>query len=880
MTKYFTILFFALSFFIIEPVRTQTKEDNQDFSRIVQRFIYQQRSTLQEKVYLQTDKPYYSAGEDIWFKAYLVNSVNTVPESLSNFIYVELIDKSDSVLTRVKIRKDSLGFSGNIHLKPEIPAGNYVLRAYTYWMQNIPVDFFFKKNIYIGNSIDDRISCQISYGTPENMKIPVQLTFTSTYGSPLKDRKILISQNRKSAGRKNFVLITNAAGKVFWKIDQDSTGNSVRIISVSINDADMKYNKKFYVPVFSNDFDVQFFPESGSLINDYLQTIAFKAIGTDGLSVEVNAKLYNDKNEELCEFSSSHKGMGKFVFQTKLGESYYAIVESATGKVKRFNLPKVQASGVAIQIGYNKNRLLYKVENHTNIPSSALCLLVHSRGAVLLAKPLLVNEGFIYENNLPAGIVSFAVVDSSGTTYCERLAFVRNFNLPEINMNSDQKIYGKREPVNLDFNIKSATGENTTGFFAVSVTDSKIVKTDSLSDNILSYLLLSSDLKGYIEDPAEYFTDNSVSTREKTDILMLTQGWKRFSTSDVAKGKFSKPSFYIEAGQTLSGKVLNILNKPTPQCDISMFTSYRSFFKLTKTDSLGNYLIDGIEFPDSTGFILKARKKKLFGDVELLPDKDVFPPVSVFIPTPKAETETPPADYFQQIKEKYYNEGGMMVVNLDELTVNAERKKVADNNEFYVGMADTQITSETLERNPTMSIMNVLQTVPGVMITGENISIRGSNDNPLILIDGIEAQGIEDITYLTANDVENISVFKGPDAAIFGIRGGSGVIAISLRKGVALKATTPISLVRITPLGYQKPTEFYVPKYEVDSIRSAAKPDLRTTIYWNPKLTTDSNGNIHVHFFTADKANDYSVVLEGITKAGEICRFNGKIRRN
>lgn len=880
MTKYFTLLIFAFSLFFAQPVQSQNDKDHQNFSRIVQRFIYQQRNTFQEKVYLQTDKPYYSAGEDIWFKAYLVNSVSIVPESLSNYVYVELIDKSDSVLTRVKIRKDSLGFSGNIHLKPEIQAGNYVLRAYTYWMQNNSVDFFFKKNIYIGNSIDDRVSCQINYGKPENLKIPVQLTFTNTYGSPVKDKKILISQNWKSSGRKTFFLTSNAAGKVIWKIDQDSTGNSGKIISVSINDAEMKYKKKFYVPEFSNDFDMQFFPESGSLIVDYLQTVAFKAIGTDGLSVEVNAKLYNDKNEELSDFTSTHKGMGKFIFQTRVGESYYAIVESATGKVKRFNLPKVQPSGVAIQLGFNKNRLFYKVTNRTNILSSALCLLVHARGAVLLAKPLSIAEGFIYENNLPAGIVSFSVVDSSGTTYCERLTFVRNFNLPEITMNQDRKIYEKREPVQLDFNIKSITGENTSGLFSVSVTDSKIVKTDSLSDNILSYLLLSSDLKGYIEDPNEYFTDNSLSTREKTDLLMLTQGWKRFSTADVAKGKFSEPAYYMEAGQTLSGKVLNILNKPTPHCDISMFTSYKSFFKLTKTDSLGNYLIDGIEFPDSTSFILKARKKKIFGDVELVPDKDVFPPVSVFIPTPKVETEAPPTDYFQQIKEKYYNEGGMMVVHLNELTVNAERKKIDNDNEFYVGMADTQITSESLERNPAMSILNVLQTVPGVMVMGENISIRGSSDNPLILIDGIEAQGIEDITYLTANDVENISVFKGPDAAIFGIRGGNGVIAVTLKKGVNLKASTPISLATIMPLGYQKPTEFYVPRYEVDSIRLSTKPDLRTTIYWNPKLATDNNGNIHVQFFTADKANDYSVVLEGITKAGEICRFTGKIRRN
>jgi len=105
------------------------------------------------------------------------------------------------------------------------------------------------------------------------------------------------------------------------------------------------------------------------------------------------------------------------------------------------------------------------------------------------------------------------------------------------------------------------------------------------------------------------------------------------------------------------------------------------------------------------------------------------------------------------------------------------------------------------------------------------------------------------------------------------------VIAITLKKGKEREAQTPISLTTVTPLGYQKPAEFYVPKYNVDSVRMSDKADLRTTIYWNPKLETDSAGTVHVKFYTADPANNYSVVLEGLSKSGEICRFAGHLRR-
>ena len=202
MTKYLIFAFISIFLIHFEEVNSQSSPKSDNITTIVNHFSNEIRHTVQEKVYIQTDKPYYSAGEDIWFKAYLVNAVSNVPKSLSNYLYVELIDNSDSVLSRVKIRKDSLGFSGSIHLKPETPIGNYVLRAYTFWMQNASSDFFFKKNIYIGNSIDDRVSCQINYGTPVNTKIPVHLTFTNTYNTPIKGKRVMISQNWKSAGRK------------------------------------------------------------------------------------------------------------------------------------------------------------------------------------------------------------------------------------------------------------------------------------------------------------------------------------------------------------------------------------------------------------------------------------------------------------------------------------------------------------------------------------------------------------------------------------------------------------------------------------------------------------------------------------------------------
>jgi hypothetical protein len=851
----------------------------QDFAQIIaNRFTNQWYNFSQEKVYLQTDKPYYSAGEDIWFKGYLVNATTIEPVSKSQFLYVELIDKIDSVHYRVKINKDSLGFSGHIKLKPEIPAGLYSLRAYTFWMQNAGTDFFFSKNIFIGNGIDDRVTSKISYGTAEDGKIPVTLSFINSSLNPISGKRVEITQDWDSSKKKKIALTTNSEGKINWVINVDPEDSSQKVLAINLRDE--KYTSTIFLPEFSKDFDVQFFPEAGNLLDNCLQSVAFKAIGSDGLSVEVKGKIYTNKNEEISEFSTIHKGMGKFSLQTQPGESYYALTKAANGKEKRFELPKPAAEGIAVHLVYNRGKILYEVVNQTKIPTGALYLLVHSRGKVFVIQPLKSNEGMISENLLPSGIASFSVVDSLGNTFCERISFIRPTNLPVLKMESNKPAYGKREHVDLKLNVQSLIGKPVNGSFSISITDKHTVKQDSLSDNILSNLLLTSDTKGYIENPGSYFIDNKVATREKTDILMMTQGWKRFNTADVVKGIYSHPKYYIEAGQALSGKVTNLFNAPSKKCDVIAISPYKNVFRMAKTDSLGRFLIEGIQFPDSTSFVLKAKKKGSITDVEIIPDVDNFPDSHAFIPTPlltSANNEVQD-EYFKMSKEKYYYEGGMRVINLGEVTVKAEKKPV-NNSTYYSGLADTEITSEQLDRNPSMTFINFLYTIPGIQVSGDNISIRGSLSNPMILVDEMEIMDMSEVTYLTGSEIESIEVFKGANAAIFGSRGGSGVIAIKLKEGVQLKASSPISITHISPLGYQKPAEFYVPKYDVDSELKNTNPDLRTTIYWNPKLSTDIEGNMHVRFFTADKANDYSVVIEGITKSGEICRYEGMLKR-
>jgi len=212
----------------------------------------------------------------------------------------------------------------------------------------------------------------------------------------------------------------------------------------------------------------------------------------------------------------------------------------------------------------------------------------------------------------------------------------------------------QRELVQLDIKLVNANNEPLKGDYSLSITDNKLILQDSTENDIASYFLLSSDIKGYIEGPADFFKDNVLTSREKLDLLMLTQAWRRYDIKKYIKQEVSKPTYYLEMGQALTGKVLNFFQKPSINCDIIAISNYKNTFRTAKTDSLGQFIIDGVEFPDSTSFMVNAKKKKSVIEQEVIPDTDVFPSSKVFIPDNESVSKEVFSDYMRTTKEKYY----------------------------------------------------------------------------------------------------------------------------------------------------------------------------------------------------------------------------------
>lgn len=769
-------------------------------------FFYNFQMLPQDKLYLHLDKPYYGAGEAIWFKGYLLSAVTHKDDRKSNYITVELVNRMNSVVATEKIKREGEIFQGRFILPADLVAGEYYIRAYSNWMLNWDECFFYNRKIKIGNAIDAESAAK------ENKK-------------------------RQKAS--------------------------------------------------STDYHVTFFPEGGDLLNlpNKVQMVAFKVQGEDGFSKEVTGFVLDERKDTLAVLKTQHDGMGSFPLNAMAGKRYYAETLSADGVSRRFELPAVRSQGIKIAMVRNKGTFIYQILKaaNTSWPDS-LHLVAHTRGQLQFVKYLSPTDtiGRISESSLDDGITHFLLVDGKGTALSERLVFVYHKNQPKWLVATDQPSYGKREKVSMDVALTDETGNPLSGNFSMSVTDNSVVKIEPSNENILSNILLTSDLKGYIENPGFYLQEQTRFTEECLNLLMLTHGWRRFEVKNV----FTAPRFtinnFVEAGQVISGRVKGFFGNNAKGALLSAHSKERGLFYSTKTNEKGEFMFEGVDFPDSTTFEINARSKKGSRNITIEIDQPDVPAPKAVSPFTN-DSLLSIKGYLETVKDDYFNSGGMRIINLQDVVITEKRKDtkslLASENSFYKGLSDYTVKGEDVTKTGGRSLYDLIQRLPGVMVsTNHKISLRGNPNQPVIVVDGVPYDNASEGSFLSTimlDMVEQVDLIKGAGAAIFGMNGGGGAIIVSLKSGANIVSTFQLlGKTTISPKGYSQTVQFYEPVYATPEQKSALKPDLRTTIYWNPKLKIDATGKANVEFYTNDIGAPQHVVIEGVTTEGKVCRYS------
>ncbi|MBW4890772.1 hypothetical protein KXQ82_13660 [Mucilaginibacter sp. HMF5004] len=763
-----------------------------------------------EKVYLHTDRDVYLQGEDIWFKAYVVNAKDHKLLDVSNNLYVELIDTKNQITDRKLIRIDSGMGKGDFKLREPMIAGTYRIRAYTNWMRNFSDYFVFEKKITIL--------------APATNNVPV-LASTGKTIPPL------------------------------------STQNPISFNSM--------------LPT------VRFFPEGGPLVNNVSSQVAVKAEDAYGKGIVATGEVFASSGRSVAKFTCDSVGMGIFTLTPDETQTYRAKV-TVNGQTRDIALPVAIRSGFVLSVNQADSTIVATVScprgDVFHYAGQNLIIKARHAGSVYYQERIPVNSNEIIitipGGHFAEGVAVVSVYNDHNIPLCERLVYYhRKDNMVPFGISTDKATYSPKQQVTV--NIKTVAKAN----LSMAVVDAGIVPVQD--EDIQSYLLLRSEIRGDIEQAGRYFDTTNANRIKQLDMLLLTQGWREYTWRRLADSVL-KITYQPERGITITGKVKEVWSeKPAPNLNITLFANKATGAKLfsARTDEKGLFSIDGVNMYGHQYFSVNAandrgKRSAWIGvdtaTINRYPVKKlvVFPDTSGTFARYRDEMENR-----QKVSRKFSfaDTQRLRTVEIIGLRVG---KKYGDTS-IQVSKADYKY--ETLGGYYARKLQPYMQKqIAEGGLKGAPIGMVVTSDSlaswnywrvkffamPMDKINSAHARLIR-IDQMPTFE-EQAKGFRMAPEGKDGLVVSTHFIWIDIKVKPHAFDEFDFHVTNLDMDGYYNARAFYEPKY----LQASTKPDMRTTIHWEPNITTNAGGEATVSYYNADPKSKIRVIVQGVTDKG------------
>jgi hypothetical protein len=777
-----TYLFFLLGF--LQAGRAYSQADAiQTLKRQFEQFNTQ---GLREKLYVHTDKSFYTPGEAIWFKVYAVDGIFNRPLAFSKAAYFEILDKDHRQVLGGKILMSNGSGYGSFTIPASINSGNYLFRAYTNWMKNMGPAFFFEK----------------------------------------------------------IITIVNSFKKPDWTSAQISGEN----------------------------YDVQFMPEGGQLVSGIESRVAFKAVDKNGTGVSCKGFILDNKNDTVSYFQTLRFGMGRFSFLPLPGNEYRAFVGFQDGSIVPIRFPEIHATGFVLKCEDEDKKLSITVTTNEQLPGVGIYLLVHTRQVIKSIKAGNVNNGkaefTIDKGLLGDGISDMIIFNNQLKPVCERLYFRRPTQRLQLGLKTDKTEFVKRSQVDLQLHVTDQLNEKIDADLSLSVYLLDSVQTYSAND-IVSYLWLSSELRGNVEDPAYYFTSAEPEVAEVTDDLMMTQGWRRFNWPEQ-QGKRPLPEFIPETdGSYASGRIIE-KQSGRPAAGVQAYLSVPGqhyFFTGALSDTNGqvNFNINNL-YGNNEVVLQTAGHDSSRYRIDLSnPFSNEYSSTSLprFFVAEQFISQLQVHSLSSQVQAAYMGKEQQRYL----------MTSLSDSTPFF-GKPDGKYFLDDYTRFKTMEEVT-REYVPEVRLRKKDGVFRYMVKNtpyqsffeldPLILLDGVPVLKPQEMALFDPLKIKKLEVV----ARTFYTGAGAhyGIVSYSTYDGDLAGFSLPSTAIVTEYPGFLYERSFYSPVYQTEAQINSRLPDFRTVLEWEPTLRT-KEGEQSINFYTSDVPGKYLIVAEGISKDG------------
>ncbi|MCA8832018.1 TonB-dependent receptor plug domain-containing protein [Hymenobacter pini] len=642
--------------------------------------------------------------------------------------------------------------------------------------------------------------------------------------------------------------------------------------------------------------DVQFFPEGGEYVQGAAAVVGVKAVAATGRGMSLRGTVLDEQNQPVVEFSTPALGMNSFTFTPQSGHQYHARVALPDGTTASYPLPAAQASGWLLTVRDMGPHFALYVRRPGATGAEALQVVAHVRGTPVYAGAGAIAPGETFaatipKDRLPAGLVHITLLDEQNVARAERLVFAPAPATPAAELRADKPAYGLRQPVSVEVAVHDAQGQPLAAEVSVAVAAENGLPTEGQQlTTVQAHLLLTSELRGYVENPAGYFRDDTPATRRALDDLLLTQGWSRFVWQQVLAPEpvASTFGFPLERSLLLGGQLVRANGKPMPNGQLTLLQQGTTSVSQFTTNEQGYFLLNGFDGADTVRTVLQARTPK-GGDKVTLRLWDRWPVPGADLPvqpplTAPAQIQPQLTTYGQQsrrqqVLERHFRPDTTSGIVLRNVTVRGQRP-VPEHDVRALHSSATYVvrTKDVPGAASYSNIFDVIRgKIPSLQISGSgmryDVQYRGQvsltmSPVPLMLLDGVPTD-ITTLLTIPVQDIDRVEMLSGNQTIVYGGGARTGALAVFTKRtgGPVNPVASPGVAARRLP-AYYRAREFYAPRYETPA--PAQRPDPRlTTLYWQPTLHIPASGQARFTFYTADAAGAFLARLEGVAANGE-----------
>ena len=643
---------------------------------------------------------------------------------------------------------------------------------------------------------------------------------------------------------------------------------------------------------------VDVFPEGGTFVEGLINKMAFKATNNFGTPVFIKGFLVNDKNKVVDTLKVQHDGMGVFKFRPNEGEKYQLNWTDENGQKGTTPIAAASKEGVILKISMDNEKAYAQVERTFEVPANYkhMRLLVHQNQHLIYTVEFKGEERQVQKVALPidellTGVVQFTLFTNDWLPIAERIVLVNN-RLHEFNANLTVGIanLNKRGKNVIEVMVKDTASAN----MSISITDASIVMPEQ--QTIYSDFLLSNDIKGKVYNPAYYFTSDADSVAAHLDLVMLTNGWRRFDWSKIKAGILPSLKYPREKEvMKLTGKLYgSALNKSSETLLLNLIllgkdSAKKMLFVPVAKD--GSFEDKSVFFYDTSRVYYSINgKSKQENQTVVQFENGLLKPVtnklqidpSFFQPYTTDSLARAKLNLFllEQEKQKKL----LASMTLSEVVVKSRVKTPVQllEEKYATGLfsGTDGVSFDLSSDGVAIGVVDVL-TFLQAKVPGLNISTAGSQSSATwrgsktdFFVNEL-SMPIEQIQNMSIAEIAFIKAIRPPFfGSSNGESGGSGgAIAIYTKRGSANRGSNINSkgMEYVVLGGYSVFKEFFHPEY--DKPTASFEADNRTTLYWNPfVLTNKRSPRVRIEFYNNDISKKLQIVLEGMNSNGKLAR--------